>query len=47
LQPDADSLAAVACVMFTRSTEARAQELQRLCPLFAERAPGDGKPDGS
>jgi hypothetical protein len=46
LQPDGDSLAAVACVMFTGSTETRPQELQRLCLLSADRAQEDDEETG-
>jgi hypothetical protein len=38
-----DSLAGRTCVMFAKWTEARTQELHRLCPLFADRTQEDGK----
>ena len=40
---DVDSLAGRTCVMFAKWTEARTQELHRLCPLFADRTQEDGK----
>ena len=41
-----DSLAGRTCVMFAKWTEARTQELHRLCPLFADRTQEDGKQTG-
>ena len=41
-----DSLAGRTCVMFAKWTEARTQELHRLCPLFADRTQEDGKQSG-
>src|SRR6266516_8059903 len=40
------SLAGRTCVMFAKWTEARTQELHRLCPLFADRTQEDGKQTG-
>lgn len=37
LQPLCRLFGGRTCVMFVRSTEARMQELRRLCPLFADR----------
>jgi len=42
----AESLVTVRASRVARSSEARTQELQRLCPLFAERAQESGKQMG-
>jgi hypothetical protein len=41
-----DSSAGRTCVIFAKWTEARTQELHRLCPLFADRTQEDGKQTG-
>jgi len=42
----ADFSAGRTCVIFAKWTEARTQELHRLCPLFADRTQEDGKQTG-